>query len=277
MTEEIILTKASKEQRPIGLLDSGLGGLSVFREVKKQLPLENIIYFGDTAHAPYGEKKDEQIVKYVLSIIDFLIKENAKLIIIACNTATAVALEKVKDKYTIPIIGVIQPGAVEATTRTKNNRIGIIGTEVTIRNKSYEKIIKEINPSITTFSNSCSNQVIREMEENSLRNKGRIQSLIGECVKPIVDNSIDTLILGCTHYPFLRSYIEKEINQQIILVDPAEATVKQAHDWLIAYRLINNQNHKIDKFFISGNPVLFTEIAEILLGYHPGDFQKIIL
>jgi len=144
------------KQRAIGLLDSGLGGLSVFREVKRQLPQDNIIYFGDTAHAPYGEKSNEQILNYVLSIIEFLVNKNVKLVIIACNTATAAALEEVKDKYPIPIFGVIQPGALEATARTRNKQIGIIGTEVTIRNKSYDKFIKTINPSIATFSNSCS-------------------------------------------------------------------------------------------------------------------------
>ena len=137
-----------EEEKAIGLLDSGLGGLSVFRELKRQLPLEQIIYCGDTAHAPYGEKTDEEILAYVLSIIDFLHQQNVKMIIIACNTATAVALDKVSQKCALPIIGVINPGAREAVKQTRNKRIGIVGTEVTVRRQSYEKTIREIDPSI---------------------------------------------------------------------------------------------------------------------------------
>lgn len=265
------------EQKPIGLMDSGLGGLSVFREIKEQLPRENIIYFGDTVHAPYGEKTDVQIRNYVLSIIDFLVQKEVKTIIIACNTATAVALGKIKERYPVPIIGVIQPGAYEATARTKNNRVGVIGTEVTIRNNSYEKIIKKINPSITTFSNSCSNQLIREMEEEALRNKDTIRNLLKECLKPIINNNVDTLVLGCTHYPFLEKYIKQVIDVEMCLVDPARATVRQVKNLLERHQLINSHKNEYNSFIISGDPTLFAEIATKLLGYKPGNFDRINL
>jgi glutamate racemase len=264
-----------EEEKAIGLLDSGLGGLSVFREVKKQLPQERVIYFGDTAHAPYGEKTDIQILTYVISIIDFLLQKGVKLIIIACNTATAVALEKVKEKYNLTIFGVIQPGAHEAVNKTRNKRIGIIGTEVTIRNQSYEKTIKDIDPSIITFSNACSNQIIREMEEQSLRNEGKIKVLLTECIQPLIENDIDTLIWGCTHYPFLKKYLDQKLVRKIVLVDPSEATVKEAKDWLGKYHLNKNVgNDKEDIFFISGDPDLFARIAQTLLEYKVGKFQK---
>ena len=265
------------EQSPIGLLDSGLGGLSVYKEVREQLPQENVIYFGDTANAPYGEKTDNQIRDFVFSIIDFLVRKEVKLIIIACNTATAVALEAVQDKYPVPIIGVIKPGAYEAVKQTKNNRIGIIGTEVTIRYKSYETLIEKINPSISTFSNFCSNQLIREMEEMALRNEDKIKNLLEKCLKPIISHNIDTLLLGCTHYPFLRKYIKQVTAVDICLVDPANATVKQAKNLLEEYKLINNNRKEADSFYISGNPDLFAKIAGKLLGFNPGNFYRIIL
>ncbi len=265
-----------EEEKAIGLLDSGLGGLSVYRELKKQLPKERVIYFGDTLHAPYGEKTDEQILTYVISIINFLLKQEVKLIIIACNTATAVALDQVKEKYTLPIIGVIKPGAQEVVKKTRNKKIGIIGTEVTIRNKSYENKIKEIDPSIITYSNACSNQIIREMEEQALRNEQKIKALLRECIRPLIKKDIDTLIWGCTHYPFLRKYLGQKLERKMTLVDPSEATVKEAKELLFNYQLNNNtDNIKEDTFFISGDPYLFAQIAQKLLGYSPGKFLKV--
>ncbi len=259
------------------MLDSGLGGLSVFREIDKQMPQEQVVYFGDTAHAPYGEKTNEQITDYVFSIIDFLVQKDVKMIIIACNTATAVALGEAKKKYPVPIIGVIQPGANEATSKTQNRRIGIIGTEVTIRNQGYEKLIKKINPSIATFSNSCSNQIIREMEEKALRNEDAIRNLLKECLEPIINNDVDTLVLGCTHYPFLKKYIQEVTDLEMCLVDPAKATVKQAKKLLEEQQLINTHKNKNNSFFISGNADFFAKIAEKLLGYYPGDFHGVTL
>jgi glutamate racemase len=271
------LIKNKEKRKPIGLLDSGLGGLSVYREVKKQLPQEQVIYFGDTAHAPYGEKTDEQILNYVFSIIDFLLQQDVKMMIIACNTMTAVALNEVNMRYSIPVIGVIQSGALDAVYKTKNKKIGIIGTEVTIRNQSYEKLIKEIEPSIMTFANPCSNQIIREMEEQALRNEKTIKTLLKECLKPIIKNNIDTLILGCTHYPFLETYIEPEIDPNMVLIDPSEATGRQVKDWLEEHQLVNAQRNKSDSFFISGDPGLFAEISKKLLGYSPGSFRRAII
>ena len=264
-----------EEKKSIGLLDSGLGGLSVYREFKKQLPQEHMIYFGDTAHAPYGEKTDAQILSYVTSIIDFLLKQDVKMVVIACNTATAAALDKVRRKFDIPIMGVIKPGVQEAVGQTRNKKIGIVGTAVTIRNQSYEKMIKDMDPSISTYSNACSNQIIREMEEEALKNEAVIKGLLRECLEPLLKNGIDTLVWGCSHYPFLKKYIEEEIDSKIALVDPAEATVKQVKDWLSQHHLINKTNpEQEDYFFISGDPVLFADIAQKLLGYSAGTFQK---
>lgn len=271
------MIEINKRNNPIGLMDSGLGGLTVFREVRKQLPQESVIYFADTAHAPYGEKTNEQIMGYVFSIIDFLIQKHVKMVIIACNTATAVSLVSAKKKFPIPIIGVIQPGATAAIKKTKNKRIGIIGTEVTIRNKSYENLIKNIDPTITIFSNACSNLIIRKMEKEALRNKQVLQDLINKCLEPILKNNIDTLVLGCTHYPFLREYIEEKSILGINLIDPSLATIRKAKTLLEEHQLINSEKSKQDSFYISGNKDLFAEISEKLLGYSPGEFYKIIL
>jgi glutamate racemase len=264
-----------EKEKAIGLLDSGLGGLSIFRELKKQLPQEQVIYFGDTAHAPYGEKSDDEIIAYVISIVNFLLEQEVKLIVIGCNTATAVSLGKIKESYNITIIGIIRYGAQEAVNKTRNKKIGIIGTEVTIRNNSYEKIIKDIDPSITTYSNACSNQIIREMEEQSLSKENKIKLLLRDCIRPLARNGIDTLIWGCSHYPFLREYIEGEISQNIMLVDPAQAMVKEVKKWLVHNDLNNNTTiNREDIFYISGNPDLFARITKKLLGYSPGKFIK---
>ena len=259
------------------MLDSGLGGLSVFREIEKQIPQEQVVYFGDTAHVPYGEKTNEQIMDYVFSIIDFLVQKDVKMVIIACNTATAIALDEARKKYSLPIIGVIQPGANEVTSRTQNRRIGIIGTEVTIRNQSYEKLIKKINPSIATFSHPCSNQIIREMEKRGLGNEQLIRNLLKEGLKPIINNDVDTLVLGCTHYPFLKKFIQELTELEMCLVDPAKATVEQAKKILKENQLMNTHKNKTNSFFISGDSDLFAKIAEKLLGYYPGDFHRVTL
>ena len=264
-----------EEEKAIGLLDSGLGGLSVYRELKKQLPQERAIYFGDTGHAPYGEKTNSQVLEYVFSIADFLLQQEVKMIIIACNTATAVALDKVIERYNIPIIGVIQPGAEEAIKKTRNKKKVIVGTDVTIRNKSYKKTIKEMDSTIITYSNACSNQIIREMEERALKDESKIKALLKECVSPLIKSGVDTLVLGCTHYPFLSKYIDQELSPEIILVDPAEATVKEAKEWLTRHHLIyNTGQYREDTFFISGDESLFASIAQKLLGCIPGRFHK---
>lgn len=264
-----------KEDKAVGLLDSGLGGLSVYKELKIQLPLEQIIYYGDTIHSPYGEKTDKQILSYVISIIDFLVQKEIKLIIIGCNTATTVALEKTKDRYNIPIIGIIQAGAQEAIRKTRNKRIGIIGTKVTIRNKIYERTIKEIDSDIIIYSNACSNQIIREMEEHSLKNENSIKELLKECIKPLLKNKIDTLVWGCTHYPFLKKYLDQEIYSDITMINPAEATIREAKRLLEKLQLNHSHiNKKEDIFFISGDTNLFAEAAYKLLGFLPGKFQK---
>lgn len=264
-----------EKEKAIGLLDSGLGGLSVFQEVKKELPQEKILYYGDTLHAPYGEKNDEQILSYVIHIINFLIQSEVKLIIMACNTASAVTLDKIKEKYPIPVIGVINPGAAAAVKKTRNKKIGIIGTEVTIGKRSYEKAIRDLDPAVFTFSNACSSQIIREMEEQALKNGAKINSLLNRCIEPLIRNKIDTLVLGCTHYPLLQNYLDPEITKKIKLVDPAEYTAKKVKDILHQKKLLNNSNRREkDIFFISGNPTLFAQISRKILGYSPGNFFK---
>lgn len=261
-------------QKPIGLLDSGLGGLSVYQEIKRQLPKEQVIYFGDSIHAPYGEKTEEQIREYTFSMIDFLIQQQVKMIIIACNTATTTVTDEI-EKSSLPIIGVIQPGADEATKKTKSKRVGIIGTEVTVRNQSYNRVIQKIDPSITIFSNACSNQIIRLMEQGLINNETQI--LIQNCIKTVTANKIDTLVLGCTHYPFLIEFVKQVIGSNIRLVDPSEATVRLAKDLLVKNHLENISSVHTDQFFISGDPLLFEKVAIKLLGFSPGTFHKGIL
>lgn len=264
-----------KNENSIGILDSGSGGLSVYREIKKQLPQEHVIYFGDTFYSPYGGKKEQQIFERVKIILEYLIAQNIKTIIIACNTADVITLNMLQDIYEFPLFGVILPGVIETISATKNKRIAIIGTEVTLRSKIHTQLINKINPSIAVFTNPCNNQIIKEMEENSLKDVEKITALIKECLNPFKNKNIDTLLLGCTHYPFLRKYIKKECKSDINIVDPAGFTVKQVSYWLAKNNLLNSFKDLPDLFYISGNPDIFLETATNLLGYKPGEIKKI--
>ena len=264
-------------EKMIGLLDSGLGGLSVYQVLKRCLPTEKVIYVGDTIHAPYGEKTDQQIQQFVFSIIDFMIEKGAKIVVMACNTATAVALEEARSRYAIPILGVIQPGVEAAVATSQNRKIGIIGTEVTIRNKSYEKIIRQIDPSIQVFAKACQNQIVQMMEKGLMKEE-RLSTLFNPCVRPLQEAGVDTLVLGCTHYPFLKETIQKITGPGITLVNPAEKVVELLQEQLeqkpLGY-LPNNPYE--DQFYISGDAHLFATVAEQLLKHPLSCYKQIEL
>tara|TARA_B100000927_G_scaffold149025_1_gene120208 strand:+ start:808 stop:1605 length:798 start_codon:yes stop_codon:yes gene_type:complete len=250
--------------RPIGIFDSGLGGLTVVKSIKKLLPNESILYFGDTARLPYGLKSKELVIQYSTQIADFLIKKDVKMIIIACNTATAMALEELRNNFkNIPIIGVIEPGSVQASVDSINKKIGIIGTVATIKSKAYERSLKLIDKNIKVFSKDCP-LFVPFVEEGMV--EGGAINLIVEHYLSSFQNNIDTMILGCTHYPLLEPVIRKYV-KGIKLVDSASAVAKQANKILNDRKIKNSHNKRgtLD-CFVTDLPRQFEKLGRIFLG-----------
>ena len=251
--------------RPIGIFDSGLGGLTVANALKQILPSENIIYVGDTARVPYGNKSAPLIIQYASQITEFLLEKDAKLIVIACNTASALALNTLQNNFDLPIIGVIAPGASFAAELTKNNNVGVIGTIATISSNAYEKELYKINPDIKIFSQECP-LFVPLVEEGIL--EGQIVSAIIEYYLKNLDLSIiDTMILGCTHYPLLKPAIKKYLND-LVLIDSADSVAKEVYKILKNNHIVNNNTDKgKQRFYVTDSPSNFSNIAKRFLGY----------
>jgi len=254
-------------KRMIGIFDSGVGGLTVVREMMKQLPEYELIYFGDTARTPYGTKSKETIIKYATEDTDFLLSQGAKLIIVACNTASALASEDLKKKFpNIPIFEVVMPAVKKALDVTKNKRVGVIGTYATIGSGLYEKLLKNNNPEIEVYQAPCP-LFVPLVEEGWLANP-ETKRIAKKYLHPLRLKKIDTLILGCTHYPLLKSIIQPKIGRRVKLVDSAEAVVGEVKKYLkdnpaVEKTLVKGKNHK---FLVSDLTPRFGAIAEKWLG-----------
>ena len=207
---------------PIGIFDSGIGGLSVARHVMSLMPHENVVYFGDTARVPYGSKSAMTVIAYAHQAVSFLESLDVKLIIIACNTASAVALEHVVRDASVPVIGVIEPGAETAIASTRSGIVGVIGTEGTIRSDAYTEAIHRRNDSIVVFGRPC--PLLVGFAEEGLANHPAAVMMTEEYLRPLLTNRIDTLIMGCTHYPILATTIGHVAGDSVVLVDPGVAT-----------------------------------------------------
>lgn len=250
--------------RPIGVFDSGVGGLTVVKEILEQLPQEDIIYFGDTAHLPYGPKSPETIKRLVRDNIRFLLKKKAKAVILACHTASAFALEEIRaSSFPIPIIGVIGPGAEEALRVTKNKRIGVIGTYGTIESGAYAKELKRLEPEAFVLQKSC--PLFVPLVEEGWIKKEAARLIIREYLEPLREGGIDTLILGCTHYPLLKEEIGRVMGRTY-LVDSAQATVAQFKKILEEKNLLVREGAPKHSFFVSDAPERFARLGRIFLG-----------
>lgn len=248
------------EKRPIGIFDSGVGGLTVFKEIRKQFPNEDIVYFGDTARVPYGPKSKNTIKEYSLQNARFLMQQNAKIIIIACNTASSVAVNFLRRNMNIPVIGVISPGAEYAVLTTKHKKVGIIGTEGTIRSKAYPTAIKDIENSIEVFSKAC--PLFVSIVEEGWESHSITKDIIKEYLSEIKDKDIDTLVLGCTHYPILKSAIKEFMGNDVNIIDSALVVAEKLKD------IIPNPEKRgkgKNRFFVSDNETKFKEIAERII------------
>lgn len=252
---------------PIGIFDSGVGGLTVLKEIKKKLPNEKLIYLGDTARVPYGSKSKDTIIRYSIENTRFLLKFNIKLLVVACNTSTATSLKKLRETFSIPIIGVIEPGAKKAVEITKNNRVGVIGTEATIKSSAYEEEIKALNKKISVFSKAC--PLFVPIVEEGLLKGDIVDSIISHYLCFFKDKGIDTLVLGCTHYPLLKRAIAQFFGNSVNIVDSAKETSNMVLSLLKKEGLLADRNEVIEPdYFVTDAAERFLKVGKTILGQH---------
>jgi glutamate racemase len=248
-------------QQAIAILDSGVGGLTVAKEVMRQLPLEKIVYFGDSLRAPYGPRQPEEVRSFTLQIVQHLLQYRPKMIVIACNTATAVAIDDIRRLVDIPVIGVIHPGARAAIKTTRNGIVGVIGTEGTIRSRAYEKALKSISPNLEIIGISCP-QFVPLVEQGLSEHEDTFQ-IVSKSLEQLRHSMIDCLILGCTHYPFLSSVISNVVGPDVALISSAEETAREISTVLYHKGLLEKTVHSpVHQFLCSGDPNLFRRIAQ---------------
>ncbi len=251
---------------PIGVFDSGVGGLTVVREIIRQMPEERLVYFGDTARVPYGTKSKDTIVRYTRQNIRFLMTQDVKAIVIACNTATAFALETVEKELDIPVIGVIHAGAKTAVEATRNGKIGIIGTEGTIRSGVYTKMMEEMKEDIEVIGKSC--PLFVPLVEEGLLHDSVTDEIASRYLSELKGKFIDTLVLGCTHYPLLRSTVGRVMGPEVTLVNPAYETALELKQVLKESGLLNDTIDPCQdkyRFYVSDLAEKFTNFASSIL------------
>jgi glutamate racemase len=250
---------------PIGLFDSGIGGLTVAREIIQRLPGENIIYLGDTARVPYGTKSSRTIIAYSRNNAEFLVSKGIKMLVVACNTSSAVSLPSLSRDFEIPVIGVIEPGAKKAAQVTGSKKVGVIGTPSTINSNAYKKALEAISPYIEVYSKAC--PLFVPMADEGWT-EGEISELIAEkYLAPFKEIAIDVLVLGCTHYPLLKPTIQKVMGNNITLVDSAEETAKEIERILRERGLLNiDIDASVREYFLTDVSDTFVSVAGRFLG-----------
>ena len=265
--EQVLGTK--DPTAPIGVFDSGVGGLTVAREIMRQIPNERLVYFGDTARVPYGNKSKETITKYSKQIIRFLKTQNVKAIVVACNTASAYALDEIEKELDIPIIGVVKPGAKVAAEATRNGKVGVIATAGTIQSGIYTEYIQGIKPDIQVIGKAC--PLFVPLVEEGLLEDPVTDEIATRYLNELKDIDIDTLILGCTHYPLIRSTVGRIMGQQVTLVNPAYETAIELRSLLERENLLNPTTQRLGtnqyQFFVSDGADKFKTFANSILKY----------
>lgn len=260
--------------RPIGVFDSGIGGLTVLKEIMNILPQENTIYLGDTARVPYGIRSPETVIKYSFENTKFLFTRDIKLLVIACNTASSISLDAIKDNIPIPVIGVIEPGAKAAVRATRKKRVGIIGTDATITSNAYTNVIKALDERIKVFGLPCP-LFVPLVEEGWT--DGNIATLVARrYLKDIKKRDIDILVLGCTHYPLLRTVISNVMGRNVRLIDSAVETSREIKKTLEAMTIMRKKKERpVRKFYVTDSPEKFLNIGERFLGKQIEHIEKI--
>lgn len=261
---------------PIGILDSGVGGLTVARAILDQLPHEPIRYVGDTARGPYGPRPLAQVREFALEIMDRLVDDGAKLVVIACNTASAAMLRDARERYAVPVVEVIQPAVRRAVRTTRNHKVGVIGTAATINSRAYEDAFAAA-PDIEITSASCPRFV--EFVEAGITGGDELIGIAHEYLDPVVETGIDTLVLGCTHYPLLTGVIQYVVGEDISLVSSAEETAKDVYRVLSDHGLLRSDQlgPPTHQFFATGNAEVFSTVGQRFLGPAIGSVSSLYL
>lgn len=262
--------------KAIGIFDSGVGGLTVLKEVVKVLPQEDTIYLGDTARVPYGTKSPETVTRYARQIASFLVSRDIKLLVVACNTASAVSLDALKEEFPIPIVGVIEPGARRAAAVTRSGKVGVIGTEGTIKSSAYAKAIKRMNPEVEVITRACP-LFVPLAEEGWVDNE--VARLTARTyLQGLKDAGVDTLVLGCTHYPLLKGIIAEVMGEGVQLVDSAAETARTVAEILRNQGLLRPAAEKGNHhYFVTDVPAGFIRVGNRFLGGGLGDVYQVNL
>jgi glutamate racemase len=254
---------------PIGVFDSGFGGLTVVREIMRQIPNEKIVYFGDTARVPYGSKSKETVTRFSRQITNFLQTQNVKTIVVACNTASAYALDELEKEIDIPMIGVVKPGAKVAADVTKNGKVGVIATSATIGSEIYTTYIKKIKPEVSVTGKAC--PLFVPLVEEGLLEDPVTDEIASRYLLELIDIDIDTLILGCTHYPLIRNTIQRVVGDKVTLVNPAYETARELKVLLQEKGILQDKKPDLGEnryqFFVSDGAEKFKIFANSILKY----------
>ena len=262
------MSTESRKTAPVGVFDSGVGGLTVAREISRQLPDENIVYFGDTARVPYGSKSQNTIIRFSEQIIRFLKTKQVKAIVIACNTASALALDAVRDEFDIPVMGVVVPGARAAVEATRNRKVGVVGTDATVQSGMYTRVIHEMAQDITVIEKAC--PLFVPLVEEGFKEHIVTREVIEYYLEPMKNTDIDAMILGWTHYPLLRSKIRDDMGDKIQIVNPAYETAMDLKKLLRERDMANDGRqgqHSVYSFYVSDAAEKFRRFANTVMPF----------
>ncbi len=259
---------AAGDPRPIGVFDSGMGGLTVVRAIMDDLPGESILYFGDTGRYPYGPRPLAELREFAVQIARYLQEQDVKMIVVACNSATAAALEQVVNAVAVPVVAVIEPAVRAAVRHTRNGRVGLIGTQATVESGAYQRAVERADGSVRLFSEAC--PLFVEFVERGDTTSAVVLGAAGEYLAPLVQAGVDTLILGCTHYPLLRGAIHHVMGDGVLLLSSAEETAQDVYETLSSRGLLAGTDagggSVRHRFVSSGNPDVFERLGARFLG-----------
>jgi glutamate racemase len=262
--------------RPVGIFDSGIGGLTVVREMMRHAAGESLVYFGDTARVPYGTKSEKVVRAFAFQDTRFLLTQDVKMIVVACHTVSSIALDRLKEAFRVPIVGVVEPGVAAALAATRNGRIGVIGTRATVMSRAYERIFSGSGRGVTVFTQACP-LFVPLVEEGWL--DGDVTSLVAaRYLEPLKRNGIDTLVLGCTHYPLLKPVLQKVMGEGVTLIDSAEETAKSVRSRLERDGTLSGGGDAPSlRFFVSDIPHHFQAVGALCLGMELSDVRQVDL
>lgn len=263
--------------RPVGIFDSGLGGLTVFRAIAELLPAERLIYLGDTARVPYGTKSAQTVVRYSQENTEFLLDQDVKAVVVACNTASAYAVPRLQRHFKPPVLGVLEPGARQAIAHSAQKRIGVIGTAGTVTSGAYERVLQNIDSQVQVVSEAC--PLFVPLVEEGWLDAEETRSIARHYLEPLLRAEVDTLILGCTHYPMLRPVIADIMGPDVVLIDSAQAVAEALQELLKSQHLLRAESRRggptDHQFFVTDSPERFRRVGEIFLGHPLENVQKV--